>query len=150
MDTRWVRRLFGVADDQVVGQSFLADYCRTLRLLSGLCESSLGRLMRDSYARRRSDAFRRQILTSDEVVRFMAFLRGFRRSELPVVLEVLCQEMYPGRPGSLFRAASMDPFRAKRYTVCCPLRSLFQMSHTQILNWTLLQLGIATPSLKLW
>eukprot|EP00438_Fugacium_kawagutii_P035419 Skav202009 [mRNA] locus=scaffold1829:120856:132547:- [translate_table: standard] len=100
MDTSWVKRLVGVGDDVVLGQSFLLDYARALRLLSGISSSSLGRVLRDAHSRRRDQRFRDEVLSSDAVVSFITFLRSFQPSELPVVLELLCRELYPGSQGS--------------------------------------------------
>ena len=106
MDTEWLVRL----TDERPGLSFLSEYGRALRLVSGLCNLGCIRARRHAMNGRLDDQFRTHTLADPQVRTFLGFLGEFSASELPMVFEVLRQHLFPDAPsGCLFRAASVDP-----------------------------------------
>eukprot|EP00438_Fugacium_kawagutii_P032210 Skav231670 [mRNA] locus=scaffold597:128676:133559:+ [translate_table: standard] len=109
MDSQWIKRLLGMKPDTPLGLSFLMEYSRALRLVSGMRASSLGRLAIAANARRRDEAMRTRILNDPAVASFVRFLSEFKSSELPVVMEVITSSLLSSTEPTPFQAASVDP-----------------------------------------
>ena len=108
MDSDWLQRLCDHSGP--LGSCFLQEYARSLRLLSGLSRVGYLRALASARHQRLSDAARAAILNHRAVREFTAFLRSFQEQEMPVVCEVLTQQLFPDAPErGLFRAASIDP-----------------------------------------
>ena len=73
MDTQWVHRLA----DERPGLSFLVEYSRAIRLVSGLCALGSVRARRDAITRRVDSDFRVNILADPSVRTFLTFLNEF-------------------------------------------------------------------------
>ena len=109
MDGSWVSRLV----DAPPGFSFLSEYCRALRLLSGLSGLGCIRARRAALVRRHDEEFRAHILSEGPVREFLGFLNEFSSQELPVVFEIIRQHLFPDAPTRcLFRASQLDPRRS--------------------------------------
>ena len=106
MDTQWIHRL----TDERPGLSFLVEYSRAIRLVSGLCALGSVRARRDAMTRWADDNFRVNIMADPSVRAFLTFLDEFSSGELPMVFEVLRRHLFPDAPTPcLFRAAQLDP-----------------------------------------
>ena len=106
MDSDWYSRLI----DERRGLCFLSEYCRALRLLSGLSQVGSLRARQEASAHGIEREFRDGVLSEAPVRAFMDFLSEFTAQELPVVFEVIRQQLYPDSSSRcLFRAAQMDP-----------------------------------------
>ena len=110
MDHAWVHRLV----DEQPGLSFLTEYCRLLRLVSGLSGLGCLRARRVALTHRIDRGFRAHILSEPQVPDSLAFLNEFSAGELPVVFEILRQHLFldsPSRCLFLFQASQLDPRR---------------------------------------
>ena len=106
MDSVWIERL----TDEKPGLSFLSEYCRALRLLSGLSGLGCIRARRQALSTQLDSRFRNYVLSEPRVREFLNFVGEFSAQELPMVFEVIRQHLFPDSPAKcLFRAASLDP-----------------------------------------
>ena len=96
--------------DEQPGVSFLGEYARALRLVSGLCSLGAVRARREALRCRIDSDFRHSVLSDPVVRRFLSFLGEFAADELPVVFEVIRGHLFPdAQVPCLFRAARIDP-----------------------------------------
>lgn len=109
VDTKWIKRLLGAGEDAPLGATFLHEYSKALRLLSGLRAGSLGQVAIRANQRRYDENFRKKVLSEPAVQEFVQFLSGFRKEEIPVVVEVIASELVPSQPRRMFRASLVDP-----------------------------------------
>jgi hypothetical protein len=106
MDTVWLERL----TDERPGLSFLTEYCRAIRLLSGICNLGCIRARRRALDGCLDAQFGTHILSEPQVRSFLNFIGEFSAGEPPVVFEVIRQHLFPDAPSRcLFRAAGLDP-----------------------------------------
>ena len=96
MDGEWLQRLCDHTGP--LGSCFLQEYARSLRLLSGLSRVGYLRALASVRHQRISSAARAAILNHRAVRELTAFLRSFQEQEMPVVCEVLTQELFPDAP----------------------------------------------------
>ena len=105
MEDRWFARL---TDVNPAG-SFFSDYARLLRLLSGLSGRGLVRMAARAARARQEESRMRSLRTHPSVMEFVAFLRSVPEEDLPVVLSVISDEMFPDSEVSWFHANNIDP-----------------------------------------
>lgn len=104
MDDDWVRRL----QVRPEGSAF-ACYAKTLRLLSGLSELGLLRALAKARVRSRDEERERELRTDPAVVSFVHFLETVPSQDLPVVLAVITEGLFPDGTSGWFSAGSPDP-----------------------------------------
>ena len=98
------------AADERPGLSFLVEYARASRLLSGLCSLGCVRARREAMTHQFDSEFRANMLASPAVRSFLDFVNEFSANELPIVFEIIRQHLFPDSPARcLFRAAQLDP-----------------------------------------
>lgn len=71
MDRTWYNRLLGRPRDEPVGVSFLWEYVRAVRILSGICHRGWNRIYAQARMRRATEEFRTSILASPDVREFL-------------------------------------------------------------------------------
>ena len=104
MDDDWIRRLHVRPE-----ASAFASYAKTLRLLSGLNEVGLLRALAKAKGHRQNEERERELRTDPAVVSFVRSLESVPQKDLPVVLAVITEGLFPKGTSGWFSAGSPDP-----------------------------------------
>ena len=104
MDDDWIRRLHVRPE----GSAF-ASYAKTLRLLSGLNEVGLLRALAKAKGHQQNEERERELRTDPAVVSFVRFLESVPQKDLPVVLAVITEGLFPKGTSGWFSVGSPDP-----------------------------------------
>ena len=108
MEDRWIERLLD--SPAPIGTCFLREYARAMRLLSGLCTKGFLRCLARSRNTRMDESSRIDLMAHRSVQDFIKFLREFPQDQVPMIFEVISQELFPDHAGgSLFQAGATDP-----------------------------------------
>ena len=104
MDDAWLRRL----SVRPEGSAF-ADYARVLRLLSGMNQVGLLRALAKARQKKATEDEERRLRSDPSVVQFTKFLENVPRDDLPVVLSVVSEGLFPNGTPGWFTANCPDP-----------------------------------------
>lgn len=104
MDDAWLKRL----KLRPEGSAF-AHYAHVLRLLSGLNDVGLIRAMVKAKKRQGEEARERELRTDPNVLAFQRFLEAVPPKDLPVVMAVISENLFPETKTGWFSAGSPDP-----------------------------------------
>ena len=104
MDDAWLRRL----DVRPEGSAF-ADYAKLLRLLSGMSQVGLLRALARARQRKSVEEQERSLRSNPAVVEFTRFLEGVPKDDLPIVLSVVSEGLFPNGSPGWFTTNCPDP-----------------------------------------
>ena len=104
MDDAWLRRL----SVRPEGSAF-SDYARVLRLLSGMNQIGLLRALAKARQKKATEDEERRLRSDPSVVQFTRFLESVPRDDLPVVLSVVSEGLFPNGTPGWFTANCPDP-----------------------------------------
>ena len=105
MEDRW----FGRLTDTKPEGSFFADYARLLRLLSGLSGNGWIRWAVRAAKEKREESRLAALRAHPSVMEFAAFLRSVPEADMPVVLGIISDQMFPNSEVSWFHSNNLDP-----------------------------------------
>ena len=104
MDDAWLRRL----SVRPEGSAFV-DYARALRLLSGMNHVGFLRALARARQRKIGDEEERNLRSNPAVVEFVRFLESVPRDDLPVVISVVSEGLFPNGTPGWFTSDCPDP-----------------------------------------
>ena len=142
MEDRWFGRL---VDTKPEG-TFFADYARLLRLLSGLSGRGWIRWAARAAKERQEENHLVALRAHPAVVEFAAFLRTVPEADVPVVLGVISDQLFPDREVSWFHSNSRDPLTNPVEA----MSSLVRESRNLSQSLEPLMLPLPSPPLAVW